>query len=183
MSLPEKDDYNHWKKKLLGRIAKTISRRMRAASTRVANPGAQYLSGRTRTEHDLLGEHQAPPGIGHPLAPLDRRPAPVGEVVEGRHELGRPALQRTGEDLGFPDPVYLKAESVEFCSAMMSQRMVAADPRNLVVCPFTVAVYVMVDEPEQVYVAYRRQQLAGDSGEVVEAVNEMLDGIAREAAE
>jgi uncharacterized protein (DUF302 family) len=92
-------------------------------------------------------------------------------------------LARTGKDLGFPDSVYLEAESVEFCSAMMSQRMVAADPRNLVVCPFTVAVYVMVDEPEQVYVAYRRQQLAGDSGEVVEAVNEMLDGIAREAAE
>ena len=92
-------------------------------------------------------------------------------------------LERTGKDLGFPDPVYLKAESVEFCSAMMSQRMVAVDPRNLVICPFTVAVYVLASEPEQVYVAYRRQDLAGDSTEVVEAVTDMLDGIAREAAE
>ena len=92
-------------------------------------------------------------------------------------------LERTGKDLGFPDPVYLQAESVEFCSAMMSQQMVAVDPRNLVICPFTVAVYVLASEPEQVYVAYRRQDLAGDSAEVVEAVTDMLDGIAREAAE
>ena len=92
-------------------------------------------------------------------------------------------LERTGKDLGFPDPVYLKAESVEFCSALMSQRMVAADPGNLVVCPFTVAVYVLVSEPDQVYIAYGRPHLAGDPVEVVDAVTEMLDGIAREAAD
>jgi hypothetical protein len=66
---------------------------------------------------------------------------------------------------------------------MMSQQMVAVDPRNLVICPFTVAVYVLASEPEQVYVAYRRQDLAGGASEVVEAVTDMLDGIAREAAE
>ncbi len=46
--------------KLIARIARVISRRMRQASTRVVNVAAQYVSGRTRTEHDLLGERQVP---------------------------------------------------------------------------------------------------------------------------
>ena len=46
--------------KILAHIARVISRRMRAASTRVVNVAAQYVSGRTRTEHDLLGERQVP---------------------------------------------------------------------------------------------------------------------------
>ena len=92
-------------------------------------------------------------------------------------------LERTGKDLGFPDPIYLRAESVEFCSAQMSHQMIAVDPRNLVICPFTVAVYVLASEPDQVYVGYRRQHLAGDAEEVLQAVTELVDGIAQEAAE
>jgi aspartate ammonia-lyase len=42
--------------KMLSRLARVISRRMRQASSRVANAGAQYVSGRTRSEHDLLGD-------------------------------------------------------------------------------------------------------------------------------
>ncbi|MCP5017164.1 MAG: DUF302 domain-containing protein, partial [Ketobacter sp.] len=38
-------------------------------------------------------------------------------------------------------PVFKKAESIEFCSALMSHRMMSADPSNLVLCPFTIAVY------------------------------------------
>ena len=46
--------------KLLSRIARVISRRMRQTSTRVVNAGAQYISGRTRAEHDLLGDRDVP---------------------------------------------------------------------------------------------------------------------------
>ena len=46
--------------KILSRIARVISRRMRQTSTRVVNAGAQYVSGRTRREHDLLGEREVP---------------------------------------------------------------------------------------------------------------------------
>jgi len=92
-------------------------------------------------------------------------------------------LKRTGKDLGFTEPVYVNAESVEFCSAQMSHRMIAEDPRNLVICPFTIAVYVLVNEPDQVYVGYRRQYLAGESEDALKAVTELVDGIAREAAE
>ena len=46
--------------KVLSRAARVIARRMRQASTLVTDAGAQYISGRTRTEHDLLGEREVP---------------------------------------------------------------------------------------------------------------------------
>jgi len=45
---------------ILSGITRVISRRMRQASTRVVNVAAQYISGRTRAEHDLLGDRQVP---------------------------------------------------------------------------------------------------------------------------
>ena len=46
--------------KVLSRVARVISRRIRQASTRVVDAGAQYISGRTRSEHDLLGDREVP---------------------------------------------------------------------------------------------------------------------------
>lgn len=45
---------------LLSRVARVISRRMRQASTMVVDAAAQYVSGRTRMEHDLLGDRAVP---------------------------------------------------------------------------------------------------------------------------
>ena len=44
--------------KILSRTARVISRRMRQATNQVVNAAAQYISGRTRREHDLLGERE-----------------------------------------------------------------------------------------------------------------------------
>jgi aspartate ammonia-lyase len=41
-------------------LAKLIARRMNQANTHLINSGAQYVSGRTRMEHDLLGEREVP---------------------------------------------------------------------------------------------------------------------------
>lgn len=46
--------------KIFSNIARVISRRMRYANTRMINPSAQYESGSTRLEHDLLGERNVP---------------------------------------------------------------------------------------------------------------------------
>ncbi|MEW6411318.1 MAG: aspartate ammonia-lyase [Candidatus Zixiibacteriota bacterium] len=46
--------------RLLSQVARVISRRMRQAGTRVVNIAAQYVSGRTRKEHDLLGDRNVP---------------------------------------------------------------------------------------------------------------------------
>jgi aspartate ammonia-lyase len=48
--------------KLYSKISEVISRRLRRTNTRSANIGAQYESGRTRIEHDLLGERNVPEG-------------------------------------------------------------------------------------------------------------------------
>jgi len=50
----------HLGARILSHIARVISRRMRQASTRVVNAAAQYISGRTRREHDLLGDREVP---------------------------------------------------------------------------------------------------------------------------
>jgi aspartate ammonia-lyase len=46
--------------KVLSHVARVISRRMRQTATRVVNSATQYESGRTREEHDLLGERSVP---------------------------------------------------------------------------------------------------------------------------
>jgi len=93
-------------------------------------------------------------------------------------------LTRTGKDLGTTTPVYVDAESYLFCSAVVSRNTMEADPHNIVFCPYVVTVYTTVKEPNKVHVAYRRpQQPAGtpQSQASLMAVEELLDGIAREA--
>lgn len=46
--------------KILSVVGKIISRRMRQANMRLTNVSAQYTSGRTRSEHDLLGDRDVP---------------------------------------------------------------------------------------------------------------------------
>ena len=45
---------------IFSNIARVISRRMRHANNRMVNAAAQYESGRTRQEHDLLGTREVP---------------------------------------------------------------------------------------------------------------------------
>ncbi len=46
--------------KVLPRVAQAMARRMQEATTRVVSEAAQYVSGRTRDEHDLLGHRAVP---------------------------------------------------------------------------------------------------------------------------
>jgi len=95
-------------------------------------------------------------------------------AIEGRGLLVRgishvsDMLNRTGKDRGFPKEVFSKAEAHEFCSADLSHRMVLVDRGNLTTCPLTVAVYVLNDQPDQVYVAFRRQVLTGHGKKEIE---------------
>ncbi|MCU7937256.1 MAG: hypothetical protein KZQ99_20675 [Candidatus Thiodiazotropha sp. (ex Dulcina madagascariensis)] len=85
-------------------------------------------------------------------------------------------LNRTGPDLGFAQ-LFSKAQSVEFCSALMSHKMSQAAAENIAICPFTIAVYVKLAEPDKVFAAYRPPQLAGDGGEAANAIVDLLEGI------
>lgn len=46
--------------KVFSNVARVISRRMRQTNARMVSSAAQYESGRTRTEHDLLGYREVP---------------------------------------------------------------------------------------------------------------------------
>ncbi len=94
-------------------------------------------------------------------------------------------LNATGKDFGIEKNVYLKAEIVEFCSAKISHQLAQASPENIVLCPFTVGVYVRTDDPERVYLTYRRPFVleAEASQAAVDAMIELIDSVITEATE
>lgn len=91
-------------------------------------------------------------------------------------------LERTGADLGLGDPLFTDAESVEFCSAVLSRRMIAEDPARIVNCPFIISVYSLPDQPGKTFVAHRRLSPGElQSSEILREVADMLEGIAEQA--
>lgn len=92
-------------------------------------------------------------------------------------------LDRTGKDIGAARPVYGDAELFEFCSAKVSRETMEADPRNIVYCPYGIAVYTLPKEPGRVYVAYRRQATGatGASAKPLAAVDKLVADIVAEA--
>jgi len=92
-------------------------------------------------------------------------------------------LERTGKDIGAQRRVYGEAELLEFCSAAASRATMEADPRNIVYCPYGIAVYTLPREPGKVYIAYRRPAESGSERSVksLRAVEKLLADIVAEA--
>ena len=105
-----------------------------------------------------------------------------GFVVDHNSHIGA-MLDRTGKDLGTTKAVYAKAESLQFCSATVSRRMMEADPSNIVFCPYIIVIYSLPRDPKTVYVGYRRPLPVGTvaSRTSLKAVEALLDGIVKEA--
>lgn len=92
-------------------------------------------------------------------------------------------LNRTAPDLGIENNVFLQAESIEFCSAMISHKLVAAHSSNMVLCPFTISIYVLSEDPDIVYIAYRPPHAGAESSEVLKEVEVLLQEIVMESLE
>jgi uncharacterized protein (DUF302 family) len=92
-------------------------------------------------------------------------------------------LERTGKDIGTTRRIYGDAELLEFCSARASRDTMEADPRNIVFCPYSIAVYTLPKEKDRVYVAYRRVGAPGTglSAKSLAAVDKLLADIVAEA--
>ena len=91
-------------------------------------------------------------------------------------------LDRTAKDLGIDHHVYVAANVLEFCSAGLTHEMVAANPEDLVFCPYSVHLYELSAEPGVIYVGYKRPRL--DGVEVVaplEAIDDLLNTIVNDA--
>lgn len=105
-----------------------------------------------------------------------------GLVIDHTAHVGA-MLERTGKDIGRDRQVYLKADVIEFCSAGVSRATMEADPRNLVFCPYAIALYVLPAEPDRVYLVYRKPLATGSaqSMKALREVGKLLDGIMRDA--
>ena len=92
-------------------------------------------------------------------------------------------LERTGKDIGAASRIYGEAEMLEFCSARASRDTMEADPRNIVFCPYSIAVYTLPEDKGTVYVGYRRPPAFGSaqSAKSLRAVDQLLADIVREA--
>lgn len=75
---------------------------------------------------------------------------------------------------------------IEFCSASLSAETTAADPNNILLCPFSIAVFQLNSEPNQVHVSYLRlSQLADKNNQksinALKAVEGVLGNIIQDA--
>jgi len=105
-----------------------------------------------------------------------------GLVVDHNSHIGA-MLDRTGKDLGTTKPVFGQAESLQFCSATVSRRMMEADPANIVFCPYIIVLYTLPQDAKTVYVGYRRPLPVGTAASKasLKEVEALLDGIVKEA--
>ncbi|AKH19760.1 DUF302 domain-containing protein [Sedimenticola thiotaurini] len=92
-------------------------------------------------------------------------------------------LNRTAEDTGLANTFYDKAESFEFCNLKLSWQMSDAHPANLSICPLTVGIYSLQDQPGEVFLSYQRPVMLGEAREVEQALIELYEGIIQEAME
>ena len=106
-----------------------------------------------------------------------------GYVIDYTAKIGA-MLARTGKDVGSSKKIYNDAETVQFCSAVLSRKMMEADPADIAFCPFVIFYYERADQPGTVYVGFR--ELDDDGSDASEAakktINKLLEDIIKEAA-
>jgi len=114
----------------------------------------------------------------------------VKEVIQGKginiaHTL--PAgdmLGRTGPAFNIKEKIFLNAESIEFCSAKVSHELVQANIENIILCPFTISVYVLASDPKHVRISNRIPHVIDKKSEqAVAHMNALVSSIIEEAAE
>lgn len=91
-------------------------------------------------------------------------------------------LDRTGQDLDLGKSPYRQAKTIQFCSAVLSGRMSEEDPRRIVHCPFSIAVYSIQKQPETTFIAYRAFPSGQPAaGEVMKEAAKMMEDIVEAA--
>ncbi len=108
------------------------------------------------------------------------------DAIEGRGMVisyvshAQAMLDRTAPVVGKQHSVYGKAEILLFCKANLSHRLVEANPHNIVLCPYAIAVYTLRAQPGVVYYAYRKPYLAEPA---FRPIVKLLDELIAEAIE
>jgi len=95
-----------------------------------------------------------------------------GLVIDNVSHTGE-MLARTGTDVGSDVTIFDNADVYQFCSAVVSRKVMEADPMNIAFCPYGIFV---TDREGKVAVGYRNMP----EGPMQE-VQALLDGIVQEA--
>lgn len=108
-----------------------------------------------------------------------------GYVIDYEAHIGK-MLARTAADVGASKTLFAKgrANSMQFCSAVLSRNTMQADVMNIAYCPYVLFVFQgRLDDPT-VTIGFRRLPVRGsaESKAALATVNKLLDDIAREAA-
>jgi uncharacterized protein (DUF302 family) len=89
-------------------------------------------------------------------------------------------LDRTQSDLGYQASVYATGgETLLFCKADLSQKMMRDDPHNIALCPYGISIYTLASEQNKVFLSYRQlPKLA-----VYQPIHQLLKDIIQAVAE
>ncbi len=89
-------------------------------------------------------------------------------------------FERTAGAVGAIKKVYDYADILLFCKANTGYELTLADPHNLVLCPYAIAVYSLREDKSTVYVSFRKPEL--DIPEYA-AVLQLLEDIVSEVVD
>lgn len=64
-------------------------------------------------------------------------------------------LDRTADVAGTVTPVYGHSEIILFCKSDLSHKLVNANPHNIVLCPYAIAIYTLHGKPGTTYLSFR----------------------------
>ncbi len=82
-----------------------------------------------------------------------------------------------------PKKVYKKAEIIEFCSADISHELVLANPLNIAVCPFKIAIFSLRDSPQQTHIIYNKlTAFDNNSKAAIAKANNLIKSLAESAS-
>jgi len=124
----------------------------------VVRASGEFADIRSNLEQAIIGAGLTVSTVGH-----------VGEMLE-----------RTAPDLGFTGSPVGHADVVEFCSALLTRRMVEANPADLVQCPYRIAVYTLPGEAGSVYLAFAKPTASGATPPL-EAIEQLLRRLVEES--
>jgi len=87
-------------------------------------------------------------------------------------------LARTSDAIDDAKPVYDQGESILFCKADLSHTLAQENPHNIVLCPYSISLYTLVEAPATTYVSIRLPALQVPA---YIAVHDLLEQIVEQA--
>lgn len=114
---------------------------------------------------------------------IDNAIANRGFVVDYKGHVGD-MLNRTAADVGSDVNVFIHADTWQFCSSVLSRKMMEINPSNIAYCPYIVYAYELTNQPGTIVVGFRKHETEdAASKEIFNTIDGHLEAIVKEATE